>query len=70
MKQEFRYYVSNNRLTQSPAELLSIEAKSAAEVVELLKTAGCLPDGGEIWVHVLVQSSDDGTELGFESFRV
>jgi len=67
----FRYYLSHGHDTPSPptGELFSIEAESLAAAVEKIRKT--LPsEGSAAWAHVLVWSSEDGEQRGFELMRL
>jgi hypothetical protein len=69
----YMYYLGHDPTTLSPPsnELSSIDAESPAAAVSKLRSEGRLPqDWQSLWVHVLVWTSDDGEQRGFESMRL
>jgi len=67
------YYLSRDPNTSSPpsSELLSIDAESPLAAARTLISGGTLPDNWQsLWAHVLVWTSDDGEQRGFESIRL
>jgi hypothetical protein len=70
---EYRYYVSSDPATPSPptGELLAIVSDSVSDAVELIKSNDFLKhDPQSQWLHVLVWTSDDDQQRGFESHRL
>ena len=64
---EYQYFLSTDPSTPSPVELETIRADSPRDVGRELLCAGHLL---EVWVHVLVWTSEDGLQRGFESLRL
>jgi len=67
---EFRYYLSLDPSAPSvpTSELSVVVADSLSDAIELIKSNGYLQnDRGGQWLHVLVWTSDDGEERGFET---
>jgi hypothetical protein len=70
---DFKYYFSRDPITPSAtnAELLSIEADSPADAIEQIRKRNTAPtDWASLWVHLLVWSSNDGKQHGFQSTRL
>jgi hypothetical protein len=65
------YYLSDSPATPSPPteELFSIVADSAAAAITKIRRA-FQPQGPAVWAHVIVWSSADGEQQGFESTRL
>ena len=69
----FRYYFSHDPRALSPPtdKLLSIEAESNAEALgAIIHRNGAPEDWPSVFVNLLVWSSDDGEQRGFESTRL
>jgi len=69
----FKYYLSHDPGALSPPteDLMSIEADSQADAIERIRASDGAPiDWQPVWVHVLVWSSVDGEQRGFESARL
>jgi len=68
-----KYYLSRDPSSTSPpsSELLSIDAESPLAAMRKLISNGTLSDNWQsLWAHVLVWTSDDGNQRGFESIRL
>jgi len=69
----FMYYFSGELSEPSPPtnQLRSVEADSAADVpAKLIAELRLTSDQQAQWIHVLVWTSNDGKQRGFESSRV
>src|SRR5262245_6729147 len=69
----FRYYISDSPGSLSPPteELLTIQADSATDAVERIRSLEYAPDCWPIgWLHGLVWLSAGGEQRGFESTRL
>jgi len=69
----FRYYFSNDPGMPSPPtdELLSVEADSKSDALEAIIQRSGAPEGWPtVWANLLVWSSDDGEQRGFESTKL
>ena len=66
----YRYHFSSSPGELSPPtrDLESVEAKSPADVIAILRREGRLPaDWRSLWIHVLVWVDQEGKQRGFES---
>jgi hypothetical protein len=69
----YRYFLSNDPSAASPPleELATVDADSPSAAAAILTTSGQLPaNWRSLWAHILVWSSLDGKQLGFQSFRL
>jgi hypothetical protein len=67
------YYFSTDPSSSAPpsSELISIDADSSLEALYKLKDEGRLPlNWQSLWAHVLVWTTDNGKQRGFESIRL
>ena len=68
----YRYFLCADPSAASPPidELLTIEADSPASAAELLRS-GRLPANAQLlWANILVWTSPDAKQCGFQSFRL
>jgi hypothetical protein len=69
----FRYFFSRDPSAVSPTtdELLSIEAESRPDALDaIIHRNGAPEDWPSLFVNLLVWTSDDGEQRGFESTRL
>ena len=69
----YRYYISASPGDPSPTDggLSSIDTDSAADVVEMLRREGRLPENWKsLWIHFLVWTDQEGQQRGFESIQL
>jgi len=69
----FRYYFFRGPGTHSPPtdELLSVEAESKPEALDaIIDRHGAPEDWPSVFVNLLICSSDNGEQRGFESARL